>query len=176
MRRSATTAALLNTAATEEAAAAARPAAPSRRRPPADAATAATRLTGEKSWTTWLPVLEPALVTARIGDREAAAGRDQPGPPEVGVFVVDLEATGVTRLPGFEALGMRGSASGRLRLDRRLRPRRIAWSLGDRPAGPDPRGSVAGGLVRRRRRRRVPRGGRGSPRRRRPLGGRAPSG
>jgi alkylation response protein AidB-like acyl-CoA dehydrogenase len=64
------------------------------------------RLTGEKTWTTWLPSLSHAIVTARI-DPVSVVGR----------FVVDLRGRGVTRSPGFEALGMRGSASGRLQLD-----------------------------------------------------------
>ena len=66
------------------------------------------RLTGEKTWTTWLPALRFALVSARVD------GVDDPA--QVAVFLVDLESPGVERLPGFEALGMRGSASGRLRL------------------------------------------------------------
>jgi len=130
--------ALLNTAATEESGGSpARGAVPETTAEPMPDGSFA--LTGEKSWTTWLPVLSHALVTARIGDREPAAGNNQPEPPEVAVFVVDLEAPGVTRLPGFEALGMRGSASGRLRLDRVVVPgdhvvaRRSA-------GGPDPRG------------------------------------
>jgi len=65
------------------------------------------RLTGEKAWTTWLPALRLATVTARVAGRE---------PPVVGTFLVDLERAGVGRLPAFDALGMRGSASGRLRL------------------------------------------------------------
>ncbi len=67
------------------------------------------RLTGEKTWTTWLPNLTHAFVTARI------AGSD---PVEVGVWLVELSADGVERRPGFEAMGMRGSASGRLVLGR----------------------------------------------------------
>jgi alkylation response protein AidB-like acyl-CoA dehydrogenase len=66
------------------------------------------RLTGEKTWTTWLPNLTHAAVTARIEGREPVA---------VGRFLVALDAAGVHRLEGFEALGMRGSASGRLRLE-----------------------------------------------------------
>jgi alkylation response protein AidB-like acyl-CoA dehydrogenase len=94
------------------------------------------RLTGEKSWTTWLPALRLALVSARIGEPDD-------GRVEVAVFVVDLDSPGVTRLPGFEALGMRGSASGRLRLDGVLvGADRI---VGRRPSDrPDPRGPAAG--------------------------------
>jgi alkylation response protein AidB-like acyl-CoA dehydrogenase len=85
-------------------------------------------LRGEKTWTTWLPALTHALVSARIADTE-----------EVGLFLVDLSTEGVTRAEGFEALGMRGSASGRLRLD--------DVAVGDEAlvsrreiGGPDPRG------------------------------------
>jgi alkylation response protein AidB-like acyl-CoA dehydrogenase len=67
------------------------------------------RLTGEKTWTTWLPNLTHAFVTARTN-------RDD-GELEIRSFLVDLSAEGVSRLEGFEALGMRGSASGRLVLD-----------------------------------------------------------
>ena len=77
------------------------------------------RLTGEKTWTTWLPALRYAFVTARIQDDDATDGR----PPAIGVFVVDLESSGVQRGPGFEALGMRASASGRLVLEDALVPR-----------------------------------------------------
>ncbi|MFL5721055.1 MAG: acyl-CoA dehydrogenase family protein [Chloroflexota bacterium] len=66
------------------------------------------RLTGEKTWVTWLPNLTHAFVAARV---------DGSDPVEVGAWLVDLTANGVTRLPGFEAMGMRGSASGRLVLD-----------------------------------------------------------
>ena len=66
------------------------------------------RLRGEKTWTTWLPVLTHAFVTARLDD-----GARSP----VGRFLVDLAGPGVERREGFEALGMRGSASGRLVLD-----------------------------------------------------------
>ena len=91
------------------------------------------RLTGEKTWTTWLPALRYALVTARIEHAEA-----------IGTFLVDLTAPGVDRLPAFEALGMRGSASGRLRLEAvdvpldRLIVRR-------EPGQPDPRGPASQG-------------------------------
>lgn len=65
------------------------------------------RLTGEKTWTTWLPILAFAFVTARL----EGTTHDT---PEVGTFLVELAAPGVERRPGFEAMGMRGSASGRL--------------------------------------------------------------
>ena len=65
------------------------------------------RLTGEKTWTTWLPALRLALISARL---------DGEDPPVIGLLLVDLESPGIERSPGFEALGMRGSASGRLRL------------------------------------------------------------
>jgi alkylation response protein AidB-like acyl-CoA dehydrogenase len=91
------------------------------------------RLTGEKTWTTWLPVLRLALVSARLAEASE--------PPQVGLFIVDLDSPGVSRLAGFEALGMRGSASGRLRLEgvRVARERVLAL----RPANtPDPRGTA----------------------------------
>ena len=92
------------------------------------------RLTGEKTWTTWLPNLRHAFVSARIDGRDTV---------EVGVWLVDLAATGVERLPGFEAMGMRGSASGRLVL--RDTPADAEALLVRRPAGgPDPRGSAPG--------------------------------
>jgi alkylation response protein AidB-like acyl-CoA dehydrogenase len=92
------------------------------------------RLTGEKTWTTWLPNLTHAFVSARV---------DGSDPVEVGYWLVDLAAAGVERRPGFEALGMRGSASGRLALDGVRVPagsllvRRIATE-------PDPRGPAPG--------------------------------
>jgi alkylation response protein AidB-like acyl-CoA dehydrogenase len=56
---------------------------------------------------------------------------------------VDLGSSGVERRPGFEALGMRGSASGRLNLDRVVVPRERL--IGTRTAGgPDPRGPAPG--------------------------------
>lgn len=89
------------------------------------------RLTGEKTWTTWLPNLAFAFVTARIGDDE---------PAEVGLFLVDLAGEGVERRPGFEAMGMRGSASGRLALEGA-----VGELVQRRRAGePDPRGPVPG--------------------------------
>jgi alkylation response protein AidB-like acyl-CoA dehydrogenase len=73
-----------------------------------DETTGTWHLTGEKTWTTWLPALRFALVSARIGGPS--------DPPEVANVLVDLTSPGVERRLGFEALGMRGSASGRLRL------------------------------------------------------------
>jgi alkylation response protein AidB-like acyl-CoA dehydrogenase len=93
------------------------------------------RISGEKTWTTWLPALRYALVSARLADDVE--------PPKLGVFVVDLDAPGVSRLPGFEALGMRGSASGRLRLDAVPVPRdRVLVVRGAGTA--DPRGPAPG--------------------------------
>jgi alkylation response protein AidB-like acyl-CoA dehydrogenase len=72
------------------------------------------RLRGEKTWTTWLPALRFAFVTARIVEDAPSEGDRAPA---IGTYLVDLEAGGVDRRPGFEALGMRASASGRLVLD-----------------------------------------------------------
>jgi len=90
------------------------------------------RLSGEKAWTTWLPALRFATVTARLSDRE---------PPVVGTFLVDLGRPGVERIPAAEALGMRGSASWGLRLDGvHVDPEDV---IGLRTSGePDPRGSA----------------------------------
>ncbi|HEX7950292.1 MAG TPA: acyl-CoA dehydrogenase family protein [Candidatus Limnocylindrales bacterium] len=99
------------------------------------------RLTGEKTWTTWLPALRYAFVSARIEDGRDRAERTEP--PVVGTFLVDLEGDGVERRAGFEAMGMRGSASGRLVLDDVRVPGDALVSR--RVAGePDPR-SVAPG-------------------------------
>jgi alkylation response protein AidB-like acyl-CoA dehydrogenase len=121
--------ALINNAATEDGGGSpARGAIPGTAARPGDDGT--WRLTGEKTWTTWLPNLALAFVTARI----AADGAR----PEVGSFLVDLGGPGVERRDGFEALGMRGSASGRLVLDdaeATLVSRSVAGA-------PDPRGSV----------------------------------
>ena len=82
---------------------------------------------------------------ARLGPdrgRSSPAAGDRSG-AEVGIFLVDLETKGVTRLPGFSALGMRGSASGRLHLDGvRVPADRIV--LRRRPDRPDPRGPAPG--------------------------------
>lgn len=104
-------------------------------------------LTGEKTWTTWLPALRYALVTARIEPQSAEAPSPDSGEgsgPVVGTFVVDLETPGVVRLPAFEALGMRGSASGRLRLEGvRIPADRLVVRRG--PGEADPRGPASQG-------------------------------
>jgi alkylation response protein AidB-like acyl-CoA dehydrogenase len=142
--------ALLNSAATEEGGGS-----PARGAVPETRAIAAAddsvfTLDGEKAWTTWLPALRYALVTARIGEGPSGAPAGGAGPasvtdaaPDVAVFVVDLESAGVSRLPAFEALGMRGSASGRLRLEGvRVPAERL---VARRRAGvPDPRGPGSG--------------------------------
>lgn len=125
--------ALVNNAATEEGGGS-----PARGAIPGTTAVAETdgtwRLSGEKTWTTWLPNLTHAFVSARV------AGTD---PVEVGVWLVDLAADGVGRGQGFEAMGMRGSASGRLALDGVYVPadalvvRRLVTE-------PDPRGVAPG--------------------------------
>lgn len=123
--------ALVNNAATEEGGGS-----PARGAIPGTQATPATqradgtwRLTGEKTWTTWLPNLTYAFVTARVGTDD---------PVEVGIFLVNLATDGVQRGEGFEAMGMRGSASGRLVLDGAqatlVQRRRID--------APDPRGAA----------------------------------
>lgn len=126
--------ALLNNAATEEGGGSpARGAVPGTEARPDDDGT--WRLSGEKTWTTWLPNLTHAFVTARIGDQE---------PADVGTFLVDVgaeEADGrVDRRQGFEAMGMRGSASGRLG----LRAAAAELVLRRRVDQPDPRGAAPG--------------------------------
>ena len=88
----------------------------------------------EKTWTTWLPNLTHAFVSARV---------DGADPVEVGVWLVDLASDGVERLPGFEAMGMRGSASGRLRLDG-VRVAADALLVRRPVSEPDPRGPAPG--------------------------------
>jgi alkylation response protein AidB-like acyl-CoA dehydrogenase len=125
--------ALVNNAATEEGGGS-----PARGAIPGTTATADAdgtwRLTGEKTWTTWLPNLTHAFVTARIADTD---------PVEVGAWLVDLSSDGVERRPGFEAMGMRGSASGRLALDG-VRVPPDALVVRRRVDEPDPRGSAPG--------------------------------
>ena len=96
-------------------------------------------LTGEKTWTTWLPALKLAFVTARMVESGTAAD----GPPVVGVFLVDLESDGVERREAFEALGMRGSASGRLLLNG-VRVPTDALVIRRSADVPDPRGPAPG--------------------------------
>jgi alkylation response protein AidB-like acyl-CoA dehydrogenase len=118
--------ALLNAASTEDGSGS-----PSRGGLPATQAVAVDggyRVTGEKTWTTWLPALRAVLVTAVI----------RPG-DEVGIFVVDLAEAGVERSTTFDALGMRGSASGRLRLRDVFVPAERLVTV-RRPGLPDPRG------------------------------------
>jgi len=125
--------ALFNNAATEEGGGS-----PARGAIPGTVAIAAVdgtwQIAGEKTWTTWLPNLAFAFVSARV------AGTD---PIEVGSWLVNLSADGVSRLPGFEAMGMRGSASGRLLLDRVTVPA-DALLVRRRVAEPDPRGPAPG--------------------------------
>jgi alkylation response protein AidB-like acyl-CoA dehydrogenase len=121
--------ALVNNAATEEGGGS-----PARGAIPGTIAMAAAdgtwRLTGEKTWTTWLPNLTHAFVTARI------EGTD---PADVGSWLVELGGAGIERLPAFEAMGMRGSASGRLVLDEVVVPA-DALLVRRRATEPDPRG------------------------------------
>jgi alkylation response protein AidB-like acyl-CoA dehydrogenase len=124
--------ALINAAATEE-----RGGSPARGAIPETRAQAVPngyRLSGEKTWTTWLPALRFALVTARMEDVDADSGG------LIGAFLVDLRLPGVERLPAFEALGMRASASGRLRLsDVHVPADRLVFSRKARDR--DPRGA-----------------------------------
>jgi alkylation response protein AidB-like acyl-CoA dehydrogenase len=121
--------ALVNNAATEEGGGS-----PARGAIPGTIAVAAAdgtwRLTGEKTWTTWLPNLTHVFVTARIEGTH---------PVEVGSWLVDLGSDGIERRPAFEAMGMRGSASGRLVLDEVVVPA-DALLVRRRATDPDPRG------------------------------------
>lgn len=96
-------------------------------------------LDGEKTWTTWLPALGHAVVSSRLADADAAAA--SPATPTIVTFLVDLDAPGVERLPAFAALGMRGSASGRLLL-RGVRVPADALVARRAPGSPDARGPV----------------------------------
>ena len=88
-------------------------------------------LEGRKTWSTWLPVLTHAVVTARV-DRPDAG-------PAVAGFVVDLSLRGVGRDPTFDALGLRATASGALLLDG-VRVGEDALLHLREPAEQDPRG------------------------------------
>jgi alkylation response protein AidB-like acyl-CoA dehydrogenase len=93
-------------------------------------------LDGEKTWTTWLPALTQATVSARLAQDPGDASE-----ATIIHLLVDLSSPGIERLPGFDALGMRGSASGRLRLGGVRVP--AARLVARRSAGP-PSGSEAG--------------------------------
>ncbi|TME84306.1 MAG: acyl-CoA dehydrogenase [Chloroflexi bacterium] len=96
-------------------------------------------LRGEKTWTTWLPALRFALVSATLTGNDP---RRSPGDePVVETFLVDLRLPGVTREPSFDALGVRASASGRLCLEDVRVP--LENLLFERRQGePDPRGAA----------------------------------
>ena len=110
------------------------------------------RLQGEKTWTTWLPALRLALVSARLADVHAGTTEGagtasesiaESEAPAVGYFLVDLETPGIERRPRFEALGMRGTASGSLVFDDVPVPAETL--VVTRAAGaPDPRGAAPG--------------------------------
>jgi alkylation response protein AidB-like acyl-CoA dehydrogenase len=131
--------ALVNNAATEEGSGSpARGALPGTTATP-DSSGDGWRITGEKTWTTWLPALGFAFVSARVADDERTSLAGGGSAPSVGSFLVDLSGQGIQRRAGFEAMGMRASASGRLVLDNVHLPvealvsRRLATD-------PDPRG------------------------------------
>ena len=104
---------------------------------------AAYRLDGEKAWTTWLPVLRYALVAARMDEIRGDGG--------LGIRTRHPPSACLRRRPGgarcgppagLRGLGMRGSASGRLRLEgSACRP--IASSCDARAGTPDPRGPAS---------------------------------
>jgi alkylation response protein AidB-like acyl-CoA dehydrogenase len=99
---------LLNLTATEE-----RGGSPARGATPATTARrqgAGWVVNGEKSWATWLPALRYAVITARLDDDGAEEGA------RIVTLLLDLSLPGVERLPAFDGLGMRASASGLLRL------------------------------------------------------------
>ena len=147
--------ALVNAAATEEGGGSpARGAIPGTTAVPDQGAGGGWHLSGEKTWTTWLPALRLALVSARIEagqvaeDQIVGSGIVPPGDlaagsPIVGVFLVDLESPGVTRLDAFESMGMRASASGRLVLDA-VRVPADALIVRRSVSVPDPRGPAPG--------------------------------
>ena len=152
--------ALLNSAGTEDAGGS-----PARGAIPETAAVEGTdgrfRLTGEKSWTTWLPALRFALVTARIVQAGAGLARIGRGTRSIRRAA---RGRGLRRRPR----RARGHPAARLRRARdarvRLRPaaprwRRRARRTGRRPTPGRPAGPArrrAAGLVRVRDRRRLP--------------------
>ena len=100
------------------------------------------RVTGQKTFTTWLGVLRFALVSARLVDEVEAPEAE--GDVVIGNLLVDLDSPGVQRVVDFPALGMRGSASGRLVLDDvAVPPDMLVFTR--RPLEPDPRGASAQG-------------------------------
>ena len=106
------------------------------------------RLTGEKTFTTWLPALRFALVSARLVDEARPAARDDRRRRSSATCSSTSNLPGVERLAGFDALGMRASASGRLGSPTfRFRPDMLVARRAG-PASPDPRGRVGAGLVR----------------------------
>ena len=143
--------ALVNNAATEEGGGSpARGAIPGTIARAADAGT--WRLTGEKTWTTWLPNLTHAFVTARIADSE---------PLEIGSWLVALDSAGVERGPGLRSLGhawlrVRAAPAARRGRAGRRHPRPAS---GD---GAGPARCRAGGLVRDRHRGDLSGGGEGA--------------
>jgi alkylation response protein AidB-like acyl-CoA dehydrogenase len=101
------------------------------------------RVSGEKTFTTWLPALRFALVSARLIDpaTDGTSGGNQADEDIViANLLVDLDSPGVRREAGFEALGMRGSASGRLVLRDVFVPSDMVV-IRRRPSEPDPRGA-----------------------------------
>ncbi|SHH05737.1 isovaleryl-CoA dehydrogenase [Jatrophihabitans endophyticus] len=66
-------------------------------------------ITGAKTFITTAPVADFALVYARTGE---------PGSRELGLFVVDLTAEGVSRGRSFHKMGWRGSPTGEFAMDR----------------------------------------------------------
>jgi alkylation response protein AidB-like acyl-CoA dehydrogenase len=105
-------------------------------------------LSGEKTYTTWLPVLKFAVVSARVEDQQ---GVDSGANPRVALLLVDLDAPGVERRPGFDALGMRGSASGTVRFTDVAVPAEMLIVARDAgqpdPRGPSPQGWFAACLA-----------------------------
>jgi len=100
------------------------------------------KVSGEKSWATWLPALRFAVITARLveeGDGQTEAGEGQ---VRIGTLLLDLSLPGVERLPAFDGLGMKASASGLLKLTQVYLPE--ACLIGQRRAGErDPRSASA---------------------------------
>jgi alkylation response protein AidB-like acyl-CoA dehydrogenase len=73
-------------------------------------------INGEKSWATWLPALRFAVITARIVEPAAVQTNAAMETVRIGTLLLDLSLPGVERLPAFDGLGMRASASGLLKM------------------------------------------------------------